>query len=135
MALSDLPVLGARPRGPLPKGKSRLDEAEAATKADEQLLEAWRKAVKARDGNRCRCCKRKVIVTLKLQASRAECHHLTGRVHKPTRYDVRNGILLCASCHQRVERNELQITGTLQFRIGPREYLDASGPVTFKELI
>lgn len=130
-------VAAARVGKPLPKcadGKTRLDVAEASRKADERALETWKKAVRARDGKLCRCCKRKVVVTLKLQASRAETHHITGRVHKPTRYDVRNGLQLCCECHRKVERNEIQIVGTAEFQIGNRSYIDADHHVDFKEL-
>jgi len=135
MSLDDLCTLANRPTPNLQKGPTRLDAAEADRKADEKALEAWKKGVRARDGKRCRCCARKVVVTLKLQASRAECHHVTGRAHKPTRYDIRNGLQLCATCHQRIEHNEILIKSTQMFMIGNREYLDMTDPkaVTFPE--
>lgn len=138
MSLDDLCTLATRPTPDLsksPKG-TRLDQAEAERKADERALETWKKGVRFRDGNKCRHCGRRVVVTLKLQANRAEIHHVTGRAHKPTRYDVRNGIQLCAACHQKVERNELQIVSTQTFTIGNREYSDMTDPqaTSFKEL-
>lgn len=129
-------VAEARRGQPLPKGKTRLEEKieqRPLTKVDEKHFKAevWK-----RDGKLCRCCHRKVVVTLKLQASQAHCHHVTGRQHKPTRTDVRNGLQLCATCHQKVEHNELQIVSTQTFTLGNREYADMTdfNAVTFKEL-
>lgn len=137
MSLADLCTLATRPTPNLAKSPhgTRLDQAEADRKADEKALETWKKAVRARDGKFCRCCKRKIVVTMTLQANRAECHHITGRAHKPTRTDVRNGLQLCLGCHQKVERAEIQIVGSVFFTIGNREYVDGSQPVTFKGLV
>lgn len=125
MRLSDLPTLGSRPRCAVPKYAmpTRLDEAEDARKLDERRMETWKKAVRLRDKNRCRACGCKVIVTLKLQANQAHCHHIKTRQHRPTRYDRRNGVLLCRKDHQRVERNELVIAGVF-FELDGLTYLN-----------
>lgn len=114
--------------------QTRLMKAEADRKEDDRALQQWKAAVRLRDGQTCRCCKRRVVTTLELRANRAECHHIAGRAHKPTRTDVRNGILLCLSCHQRVERCEVQIVGYGEFTIGNRSYINADLNVTFREL-
>lgn len=126
-------MLAKLPFYPQPKVRTRLSAKDTARKADEQQLDAWRRAVRARDGHVCRVCKRHVVVSLELRANRAECHHITGRSHKPTRYDVRNGLLVCLGCHQRIEDGEVQLVGTKQFRLGERAYINADFPVLVKE--
>ena len=64
MRLQNLPTLATRPTPKLSKGTSRLDTAEDARKQDERLLKQWKRLVRLRDGKICRCCKRKVVVTL-----------------------------------------------------------------------
>ena len=53
------------------------------------LMKWWRKAVLAVWGDRCVWCGRKPV----------ECHHIVRRGKAVLRYDWRNGIPLCATCH------------------------------------
>ena len=50
----------------------------------------WSLAVRADWNNRCAVC----------GSGKCEAHHLIPRQHEATRYDLRNGIALCASHHQ-----------------------------------
>lgn len=117
----------------VPKIRTRLTDREKSRQDDERLLEDWKRAVRARDGQRCRVCKRRVVVSLELRANRAECHHITGRSHKPTRYDVRNGVLVCLGCHTKIEDGSIQLMGTTEFTIGDRAYVDGSAPIVIRE--
>lgn len=68
------------------------DKAEKKAKA-----EVWKL-----DGGCCRWCRRKVERVMDLVPQRGEVHHVSGRVVKAIRWDVRNLILLCAACHERL---------------------------------
>ena len=64
---------------------------------DKYLLSLWSKAVLATKGNVC---------------YNPECgdpahsvHHIIRVRHKLTRYDVRNGLPLCAECHKQAQRS------------------------------
>ena len=50
----------------------------------------WSRAVRDDWSNKCAVCGH----------WRCEAHHLIPRGHEATRYDLRNGIALCARCHQ-----------------------------------
>jgi len=50
----------------------------------------WSVAVRGDWAGKCAVC----------GARPCESHHLVPRQHEATRYDLRNGIALCASCHQ-----------------------------------
>lgn len=50
----------------------------------------WSIAVRCDWANHCAVC----------QIARCDAHHLIPRQHEATRYDMRNGIALCASHHQ-----------------------------------
>lgn len=134
-----LPVLGSEGRAAIPKAElvTRRDENKIARRLDERMLEKWRKAVTKRDGMICRWCRCIVIATVECQPNQAQTHHATPREHRPTRYDVRNGIRVCGTCHDR-------LTGTVgekailvaerTFVLDGREYPDMSGPVNFKRI-
>ena len=64
---------------------------------DKYLLNLWSKAVLASKGIMC------YNPECGLQAH--SCHHIIRSKHKLTRYDVRNGIPLCESCHKRAQRS------------------------------
>lgn len=134
--LNGLPLLADRPRCAVQKSamKTRLDDKEESRKLDERRLEVWKKAVRLRDKNRDRYTGKKVVVTIELQKNRAECHHVTGRAHKPTRYDRRNGLLVSLATHQAIERGDLLIVGTKFFELEGKTYIDADFPVVFKKM-
>jgi hypothetical protein len=50
----------------------------------------WSIAVRGDWGNKCAVC----------GAGKCEAHHLVPRQHEATRYELRNGVCLCAHCHQ-----------------------------------
>jgi len=116
---------------PQPKPASRLSVKSAARKDDRTQLSVWRNAIFKRDKGLCRCCGVKVIRCLELCDKRAECHHLEGRANKAVRYDVRNGVLLCAWCHESVERGKLRVEARESFVVGQRAYFNADLQLIF----
>lgn len=58
---------------------------------DKKLDDAWRELVKLRAGNKCEYCK---ATNKQLHA-----HHIFSRSKKSVRWDVNNGISLCAGHH------------------------------------
>ena len=142
MSMFNLPTLAqmSQQRRAEPKHAmvSRLDVKSQARKEDDSAEDKWRKAVRKRDGLKCRWCRRKVVVTMALVPERAEVHHLTPREHKPTRWDVRNAALLCTACHQRVTGavggEKATVIAGRTFNLNGREYPDGSGPLNFKVL-
>ena len=67
---------------------------------DDPLYAEWRKRIFRRDGRRCQmpsCSSRR----------RLQAHHIQTWAHAPQlRYDEDNGITLCSTCHQTVNRHE-----------------------------
>lgn len=57
---------------------------------DGQLDDAWSKLVKLRAGNQCEYCGKRSYV---------QSHHIFSRGNKATRWDVQNGVALCAGHH------------------------------------
>ena len=51
----------------------------------------WRKIIHARDNEICQWCHK---------SNKMDSHHIFGRKNLSVRWDTRNGILLCYSCHQ-----------------------------------
>lgn len=62
--------------------------------SDSRLMSLWRKAVLAHNHHQCLLCGRS-------GDSNLQCHHVIARRRKYLRYDYRNGVPLCVSCHQR----------------------------------
>ena len=87
---------------PQPKGASRLQVKAEAIKDERKEEAAWKKAVWKRDAGKCRWCHRAVIKCLETAPERGECHHVSGKVVKAIRWDRRNGLLVCATCHERL---------------------------------
>lgn len=59
----------------------------------------WRHKVLTRDGHKCQLCNKK--------KKRLEVHHIeTWAKNEYLRFEERNGITLCKSCHYLVTRNE-----------------------------
>lgn len=143
MALN-LPTLAevqASRKGPLLKGKSRLEakvEAKPLTVITER---AFKSEVWTRDRKRCRCCGRKVLKTLSRVPERGEVHHVHGRVGA-LEFEARAALLVCLTCHERVTgkvNDKLVIVGTRLFTLKsektgiPERYIDARKPVHFRE--
>jgi hypothetical protein len=138
--LDDLPVYDPRVRNATPKYamKSRMQEKAEADKADDTAEGKWQKAVRKRDGMKCRWCRRRVVVCMDMRPEQAECHHATPREHRPTRWDVRNGILLCRADHERITGKvggeKAVIVASKMFVIDGREYPDMTKAVRFKRI-
>lgn len=142
MALSDyltldLPVLNAQKGRAVPKGESRLQVKAREDKQDVKAEDAWKKAVRKRDQMKCRWCKRTVVVCLDLIPERAEVHHVSGRVVKAIKFDRKNGLLLCSSCHERVtgkvsERHLVESSHV--FTVAGVSYINADKPVKFTRI-
>lgn len=119
-----------------PKGPSRLDQVEADDKAKQKADAAFRKAVWKRDEGRCRACGKRVERSLALMPTRGEVHHIAKRSKEPGLLtDPRNGVLLCARDHERVERHQLVIvaTGASTFTVGSGVFINAEGALRFVE--
>lgn len=116
------------------KGKTRLDERKDDLREEKAAEKAWRKAAIARDGRICRCCKRKVVAQLALAPERLEVHHIAGRADQAVRHDVRNGCVLCCSCHEDVTRHRVFIIQHAKhlFRVGSKTYINANKKIEFK---
>lgn len=131
-------VAASRVGKPIPKGPTRLDrvvEKKAATREDERKLRLWAKAVKARDKWTDRHTGRPVKGTrLILDPDAAHAHHIVSRDDWAVRYDPRNGICLSFSTHDAVERNKLEIVGTVFFYLHGKRYINATYAVRFKEV-
>ncbi len=127
-------------RRAVPKGlePSRLQVKVAKAKDETKLEAAWKKAVWKRDGGACRWCKRKVRRCLDLVPDRGEVHHVSGRVVALIRWDRRNGVLLCASCHERITGKVAEkhvVASRSTFVVDHVSYLNADKPVTFKRIV
>ena len=69
------------------------------------LARAWRAAVLKRDHCMCRLCH---------DGAPLEVHHiLPFSTHEAQRWDVSNGVTLCAPCHRRITGHELSVADVL----------------------
>ncbi len=120
---------------PIEKGPSRLEVRTEDIRQDKADERRWKKEVTARDGHVCRSCKCRVVKQLALAPNRLEVHHVAGRADQAVRWDVRNGMVLCATCHERVTRNQLLIIQAAKFlfRIAQTTYINASKALKFQE--
>lgn len=82
------------PLSKLRQHRARLHKALEADRSPQWCLRLWGRYVRARDGQRCVCCK----AGTKLQA-----HHIVRKSLYPWgTLELGNGITLCADCHNRV---------------------------------
>lgn len=79
----------------------------------------WAQCIAARDGYRCRRC-RKVC--------RGHAHHIISRNVTIARWDLRNGVYLCAECHAAVHASDRDFGMTEELAAIPRN------PVNKREL-
>ena len=100
--------------------KTRLDEATEAERAADRLWRDLCRYIDTRDSMRCRCCRRRVVKTLKKQADRLERHHVIPKsVGGPETRE--NLALLCNECHElRHVKRTLHISGSAEKRRGLR---------------
>lgn len=137
--LNDLPSMAEvnAQRRAVPKYQipTRLDEKTADDKDEKKAEQRWRKGCIKRDGKICRHCGCVVVVQLELAGNRLEIHHVTGRADQATRWDVRNGLVLCQACHSKVTRHLLFILQIARFLFmvdgSTTRYINASKKVTF----
>lgn len=115
-----------------PKPESRLHTRIERNKSNYRRERIFKADVWARDHGQCRSCEAKVIRCVEINPKRGEVHHLESRLNHAVRYDPRNGVLLCAICHEDVERCRTVITGQ-RFTWEGRRYLDAAGPLKFRK--
>jgi hypothetical protein len=116
------------------KGKTRLEVKVEKVAAAEIAWTLCKKAVDLRDGLRCRCCKRRLVVTLELKPWRSEHHHLVKRrKEKALLTDPRNVIRVCLRCHKQLEAHEREPFGkaTDMFTLNGTRVLNADRPLTF----
>lgn len=133
--LDALPGPDPRPRA-CPKGKSRAELNGEAEKDDKRELAAWSKAIWKRDKGKCRACGIAVVKRLDALPDTGDPHHIVGRADKAVRYDTRNGLLVCRTCHDKLTGavgQRLHITGTAKqmFTVNGRPYLNADCKLRF----
>lgn len=140
VSLDSLPTLGemrSRPM-PQPKGPTKLERQMSEAPEDRKAEERFKANVRKRDKMICRCCKRTVIATMKVQRDRAEVHHIYGRLGD-FRYAEEHAILLCMYDHQRATG---KIGGAKLFvlqkassmlKVGEKWLIDARKAVRFEE--
>lgn len=103
--------------GGIPKGKTVKQERAKRKRLDTLALQQFRMAVWARDGYGhkdggglrfigCAYCYRTVY---NQQDPFGEVHHIRSRRHKETRYDPKNGVILCHDCHELVTAKRITI--------------------------
>lgn len=85
----------SRIRSSLPKSRPKVEPPAQAWRKT-TTYRHWRVDVLVRDNNTCQFCGAKKNLT---------AHHVVAASVDPTlRYDVRNGITLCRSCHRALDR-------------------------------
>jgi hypothetical protein len=122
-------------------GKSRLELQAEQEAADKHADTVFKAQVWTLDKGLCRMCKRVCEKGGKRRPERGEVHHVEGRAIPAIRYDVRNGILLCAVCHEKVTGrvNEKWVLVTvhvykLLIKGGIQVFKDARKPCTFERV-
>lgn len=101
---------GARVIQPLLKVPRARERDQKDRDADRKWYDVCRQ-VERRDGFRCRCCKGKVVKTMRRQGDRMEHHHVIPRsLGGPD--EVWNIAITCLTCHDdRHVTRRLHITG------------------------
>ena len=69
-----------------------------------KCMDLWLYIVKARRNYECEKCPKTRSDGFQMHA-----HHIYNRVHYKTRYDLSNGLCLCAECHSEVEHPTFHI--------------------------
>ena len=90
---------------------------------DKYLQQLWSKAVRKLHGERCYVC----------GGAAHSVHHIIRRRHKLTRYDVRNGVPLCAECHKTAQRS---IGWDIdKIPLGDKLYLQTAANINIKDFL
>jgi hypothetical protein len=136
-----LPTLAERGRCATPKylvptKADRARDKEKARRKDDRKLTQWARDVKRLDDWTDRYTLRfvkpvgrGVSVT---HPDAGHAHHIEPRENWDVRYDVRNGITLSFTTHDKVERGKLRIVGTKFFTVNGRKYINGREPVKFE---
>jgi predicted restriction endonuclease len=82
-------------------------------KLEKELDDLWHQAVLKRDCYRCRICGSK---------DRLQTHHIFSRIRKTTRWDMDNGITLCAGHHYLAHRDPEKFRRFVIKIIGEEKY-------------
>jgi len=72
----------------------RKEKKKSKKTEQRELDEAWKKNVKERDDYICQICKKK------LEGRSCHAHHILPKRTKGMRWDLQNGITLCANHHK-----------------------------------
>lgn len=139
----DLPDAADMPRGGWPdmnkqSSKSRREVNDEKVVDDKREEKRWKKELRKRDGDECRWCGRKVVDCLDRLAERREHHHVSGKVVLAIRWDRRNGLTLCGSCHDRVTGKVAErflIHSRHTFTVDDIAYINADKPLRFKRVV
>lgn len=110
--LDALPTLATLTRHATPKHAlpTKLDRVVAKQSSSRAEAKRFRDAVWKRDGHHCRVCQSPVTRTLAYEPRQGQVHHVRGRNVAPEhRYEVSQAMLLCATCHEKVQRHELTV--------------------------
>ena len=83
-------------------------------KLDEECLRLWSLCVRARDKT-CRNCNSDYML---------QGHHLIQRTYKLSRYNLENGLILCARCHFPEHVNPEKFRDMILGVIGEDKYLE-----------
>jgi 5-methylcytosine-specific restriction endonuclease McrA len=116
--------------------KTRAEQFKADAKDEKQQEAVCKKAVWTRDKGCCRSCGDKVLKQLAYHPKRGETHHVVGRADWAVRFDPRNRVLVCAECHERIERGKVAIIGTARQMFtaeNGKSYLNADCKLKFTE--
>jgi hypothetical protein len=75
----------------------------------EKLDTKWAKAIKMRDGHKCKKC---------LSPDNLQSAHIYSRTFRSTRWTVLNGLTLCAKCHFWAHQEPIEFAGFVGKELG-----------------
>ena len=83
------------------RSKPRARPKSRLAKLRRKAFSLWTKCVKERDNHTCQLCgARDGELNANGKPTIINAHHVIGRRCKALRFDVRNGLALCAGCHR-----------------------------------
>jgi len=82
-------------------------------KLEKELDDLWHKAVLKRDNYGCKICGSR---------DRLQTHHIFSRIRRSTRWDMENGITLCAGHHYLAHRDPEKFRRFVIQKIGEEKY-------------
>lgn len=112
-----------------PKGATRLEDVASEQRQAKKSSREARAAVWKRDEGKCRCCGVSVERSLSYTPKQGQVHHVAKRSKfRALLTDVRNLILLCARCHEDVERKRIYLVAVgkgSMFTLDGQQFIDA----------